>query len=67
MSKAGDGVDEVPPPRPPPKRDASRGKTTPNDGASRDSHVLQLSSKLKHLKLQRKIDKLKKKLKNSRS
>jgi hypothetical protein len=48
MSKAGDGVDEVPPP---PNGDASGGKTNPIDGASRDSHVEQLSSELKQLKL----------------
>jgi hypothetical protein len=59
MSMVGDGVDEIPPP---PKGDGSGGKTTPIDGASRDSHVEQLSSELKQLKLQRKIDKLKKKL-----
>jgi hypothetical protein len=64
MSKAMDGVSEVPPP---PKGDTSDGKTTPIDGASRDSYVEQLSSDLKQLKLQRKIDKLKKKLKNCKS
>jgi hypothetical protein len=64
MSKVGDGVEEIPPP---PKGDASGGKTTPVDGASRDSHVEQLSSELKQLKFQRKIGKLKKKLKDSKS
>jgi hypothetical protein len=44
--------------RPPPSR---------IDGASRDSHVKQLSSELKQLKLQRMIDKLKKKFKDSKS
>jgi hypothetical protein len=57
-------VEEIPPP---PKCDASSGKTTPIDGASKDSRVEQLSSELKQLKLQRKIDKLKKKLKDSKS
>jgi hypothetical protein len=53
---------------PPPKGDASSGgKTTPIDGASKDSRMEKLSSKFKKLKLQRKIDKLKKKLKNLRS
>jgi hypothetical protein len=56
MSKAGDGVSEVPPS---PKGDASDGKTTPIDGASRNSRMEQLSSELKQLKLQRKVDKLK--------
>jgi hypothetical protein len=55
MSKAGDGVEEIPPP---PKGDASGGKITSVDGASKDSCVEQLSSELKQLKLQRKIDKL---------
>jgi hypothetical protein len=44
MSKVGDGVSEVPPL---PKGDASGGKTTPIDGASRYSCVEQLSSELK--------------------
>jgi hypothetical protein len=57
MSKVGDGVSEVPPP---PKGDAFDEKTTPIDGASRDSRMEQLSSELKQLKL-------KKKLKNSKS
>jgi hypothetical protein len=56
MSKAGEGVEEIPPP---PKGDASGGKTTPVDGTLKDSHVEKLSSELKQLKLQRKIDKLK--------
>jgi hypothetical protein len=47
--------------------DASTGKTTHVDGASRDSLVEELSSDLKQLKLLRKIDKLKKKLKDSKS
>jgi hypothetical protein len=64
MSKAGDNVSEIPPP---PKGNSSGGKTTPIDGASRDSHMEQLTSELKQLKLQRKIDKLKKKLKDSKS
>jgi hypothetical protein len=62
--KAGDGVEEI---RPPPKGDASGGKATPVDGALKDSYVEQLSSELKQLKLQGKIDKLKKKLKGSKS
>jgi hypothetical protein len=49
------------------KDDASSGKATPIDGALRDSCVEQLSSELKQLKLQRKIGKLKKKLKESKS
>jgi hypothetical protein len=40
-------VEEIPPL---PKGDGSGGKTTPVDGASRDSCVEQLSSKLKQLK-----------------
>jgi hypothetical protein len=51
-----------------PKGDASNGgKGTPIDGASKDSHMEQLSTELKQLKLQRKIDKLKKKFKDSKS
>jgi hypothetical protein len=46
------------------KGNGSSGKTTPIDGASKDSHVEQLSSKPKQLKLQRKIDKLQKSSKN---
>jgi hypothetical protein len=56
MSKAGEGVEDIPPL---PKGDASHGKTTAVDGASKDSRVEQLSSELKQLKLQKKIDKLK--------
>jgi hypothetical protein len=63
MSKVGDDVSEVPPP---PKGDAFDEKTTPIDGASRDSRMEQLSSELKQLNLQRKIDKLKKKPKDSK-
>jgi hypothetical protein len=44
MSKAGEGVEEI---LPLPKGDASDGKTTPIDGASKDSRVEQLSSELK--------------------
>jgi hypothetical protein len=62
MSKAGDEVQVIPP-----KGDGSNGKTTPIDGALKDSRVEQLSSELKQLKVQRKIDKLKKKLKESKS
>jgi hypothetical protein len=51
----------------PPRGDGFSGKTTPIDGASKDSRLEQLSSELKQLKLQRKIDKLKKKLKESKS
>jgi hypothetical protein len=53
-------VEEIPPP---PMGDGSNEKTTPIDGTSRDSRVEQLSFDLKQLKLQLKIDKLKKKLK----
>jgi hypothetical protein len=42
MSKVGDEVQVIPP-----KCDGSNGKTTPIDGASRDSRVGQLSSELK--------------------
>jgi hypothetical protein len=55
MSKAGDEVQVIPP-----KRDGFNGKTILVDGASKDSHVEQLSSELKQLKLQRKTDMLKK-------
>jgi hypothetical protein len=52
---------------PPPKGDASGGgKGTLIDRASKDSRMAQLSSELK-LKLQRKIDKLKNTLKDSKS
>jgi hypothetical protein len=56
MSKPGDGVEEI---LPPPKGDDSNGKITPVDRTSRDSRMEQLSSELKQLKLQTKIDKLK--------
>jgi hypothetical protein len=62
MSKAGDDVEVLPP-----KGDGSGGKTTPKDGTPKGSHVEQFSSKIKQLKLQRKIDYLKKKLKDSKS
>jgi hypothetical protein len=62
MSKVRDDV-EIPPP----KSDGSGGKITPIDGTLKGSRVEQLSSELKQLKLQRKIDRLKKKLKDSRS
>jgi hypothetical protein len=53
---------------PPPKGDASGGgKGTPIGGASKNSRMEQLSSELMQLKLHRKIDKLKKKLKDSKS
>jgi hypothetical protein len=55
MSKARDDVQIIPP-----KGDGSGRKTTPIDGASKDSHVEQL-------KLKRKIDRLKKKLNDSKS
>jgi hypothetical protein len=57
MSKPREGVEEI---TPPPKGDGSNGKTTLVDETSRDSRMEQL-------KLQRKIDKLKKKLKESKS
>jgi hypothetical protein len=62
MSKVGDEVEVLPP-----KGDGSGGKNTPKDGTPKVLRVEQLSSELKKLKLQRKIDKLKKKLKDSRS
>jgi hypothetical protein len=65
MLKAEDNVEEVPPP--PPKGDASGGKITPIVGTLKGSRVEQLSPKLMKLKLQRKIDKLKKKLKDFKS
>jgi hypothetical protein len=64
MTKGRDGDKELPPS--PSKGNGSRGKTTPIDGTPKDSRVEQLSSELKQLKLQRKIDKLKKKLKESK-
>jgi hypothetical protein len=54
MSKVGDDV-EIPPS----KGDTSGGKTTHIDATLKGSRVGQLSSELKQLKLQRKIDKLK--------
>jgi hypothetical protein len=65
MLKARDIEEEIPPP--PPKGDASGGKTIPIVGTPMGSRVEQLSSELKQLKLQRMIDKLKKKLKDSKS
>jgi hypothetical protein len=63
MLKAGDGVEEIPPP---PKGDGSGGKSTPANSILKGSRVEQLSSELKQLKLQRKIDMLKKKLRDSK-
>jgi hypothetical protein len=65
MSKAGDNEKEIPPS--PPKGDASGGKTIPVVSTPKGLRVEQLSSELMQLKLQRKIDKLKKKLKDSKS
>jgi hypothetical protein len=65
MSKAGGDVDVVHPP--PPKADDSSEKTSPIVGTPKGSQVEQLSSELMQLKLQRKIGKLKKKLKDSKS
>jgi hypothetical protein len=48
MSKAKDGVKEIPPL---PKGNAFGGKTTLVDGASNEFRVEQLSSELKQLKL----------------
>jgi hypothetical protein len=62
MSKAGNDVKI-----PPPKGDASDGKTTPIDDIPKGSCVDQLSFELKQLKLQRKIDKIKNNIKDSRS
>jgi hypothetical protein len=62
MSKVRDEVEVLPP-----KGDGSDGKNTPKDDTPKVSRVEQLSSELKKLNLQRKIDKLKKKLKDSRS
>jgi hypothetical protein len=64
MSKTGEGEHDLPSP---PKGDGSVGKTTLINEASKNPCMEQLSSKLKQLKLQRKIDKLKKKLKNYKS
>jgi hypothetical protein len=69
MSKVGDIEVEVPPThgdgtgRTPPARDKNSSK--PN--TLRGSNVAELTSKLKQLKLQRKIDKLQKKLKSKKS
>jgi hypothetical protein len=52
---------------PPPKGDASGGKTTPVVAIPKGSRVEQLSFKHMQLKLQIEIDKLKKKLKDSKS
>ncbi len=65
MSKARDNEEEIPPP--PPKGDASAGKTNPVVDSPKGSWVEQLSSELMQLKLQRKIDKLKKKPKECKS
>jgi hypothetical protein len=65
MTKGGDDNKELPPL--PPKGNGSGGKSTPVDGALRDSQIEQLSSGLKQLKLQRKIEKLEKKLKEFKS
>jgi hypothetical protein len=65
MSKARNNEEEIPPP--PPKGDASGGKITSVVDTRKGSRVEQLSSELMQLKLQRKIDKLKKKLKDSKS
>jgi hypothetical protein len=62
MLKAKDNVEVLPP-----KGDASSGKTTPIGDTPKGSRVEQLSSELMQLKLQRKIDKLKKKFKDSKS
>jgi hypothetical protein len=62
MSKAGDEVEVLPP-----KGDGSSGRNTPKDGTPKGSCMEQLSSELMQLKLQRKIDKLKKKLKAFKS
>jgi hypothetical protein len=64
MSKARENMEEI---CPPPKGDGAGAKTTTVDGASRDSYGEQFSSKPKQLKLQRKIDKLRKMLKDSKS
>jgi hypothetical protein len=62
MSKAIDDVEIIPL-----KVSGSSGKTTPIDDTPKGSRVDQLSSNLKHLKLQWKIVKLKKKFKDSKS
>jgi hypothetical protein len=58
MSKAGGKVEVLPP-----KGNGSGGKNSPKNGSPKGSHVEHLFSELMQLKLQRKIDKLKKKLK----
>jgi hypothetical protein len=63
--KAEDNKEEIPPP--PPKGDACVGKTIPIVGTPKGSRVEQLSSELMQLKLHRKIDKPKRKLKDSKS
>jgi hypothetical protein len=63
MPNEGDSV-VIPPP---PKGDGPSGKTTPTNSTPKGSRVEQMSYELKQLKLQRKIDKLKKKLKDSKS
>jgi hypothetical protein len=62
MPRAGDEVEIILP-----KGDGSGGNTTPVDGTPKGSCVEQVSSEFMQLKLQRKIDKLKKKLKESKS
>jgi hypothetical protein len=62
MLKAEDEVEVFPP-----NGDGSGDKNSPKDGTPMGSRVEELSSKLMQLKLQRKIDKLKKKLKTSKS
>jgi hypothetical protein len=64
MPKTGEGEHDLPPP---PKGNGTGGKTTPIDEASKNPHMEQLSSEFKQLKLQRKIYKLKKKPKDSKS
>jgi hypothetical protein len=41
MSKVGEGVEEIPPP---PKGDASGGRTTPVDGSSKDCNLCAMSN-----------------------
>jgi hypothetical protein len=62
MSKAGDEVEVAPP-----RVGDSGDKNSPKHGTPKGSRVEELSSELMQLKLQRKIDKLKKKLKDSKS
>jgi hypothetical protein len=54
--KAEEGEEEIPPLL---KGDGSCGRSTPTNGTPKGSRVEQLSSELKQLQLQRKIDKLK--------